>query len=118
MSSHIRMALRSGAHAICEKPLVLNPWNLDALAEIEQEYEKKVNTILQLRLHPSIIALKEKIDKEDSSRYTTSTLHILRPEETGTLPPGKEMSPNQGELRQTSVFTFMTCYHGSLESQK
>jgi len=61
--SHIRMALRSGADAICEKPLVLNPWNLDALADIEKEYGKKVNTILQLRLHPSIIALKEKIDK-------------------------------------------------------
>jgi UDP-N-acetyl-2-amino-2-deoxyglucuronate dehydrogenase len=61
--SHIRMALRSGAHAICEKPLVLNPWNLDALSSIEKEYDKKVNTILQLRLHPSIIELKEKIDK-------------------------------------------------------
>ena len=60
--SHIRMALRSGAHAICEKPLVLNPWNLDALSSIEKEYDKKVNTILQLRLHPSIIELKEKID--------------------------------------------------------
>lgn len=60
--SHIRMALRSGAHAICEKPLVLNPWNLDALEDIEHEYSRKVNTILQLRLHPSIIALKEKID--------------------------------------------------------
>ena len=59
--SHIRMALRSGAHAICEKPLVLNPWNIDALADIEKEYGKKVYTILQLRLHPGIIALKEKI---------------------------------------------------------
>jgi len=54
--------LRSGANAICEKPLVLNPWNLDALANIEKEYGKKVNTILQLRLHPSIIALKKKVD--------------------------------------------------------
>lgn len=61
--SHIRMALRSGAHAICEKPLVLNPWNIDALAEIEAETHKKVNTILQLRLHPSIIALKKEIDE-------------------------------------------------------
>jgi len=60
--SHIRMALRSGAHAICEKPLVLNPWNLDALMDVEKEYDKKVNTILQLRLHPSIIELKRKID--------------------------------------------------------
>ncbi|MGB2273943.1 MAG: Gfo/Idh/MocA family protein [Flavicella sp.] len=59
--AHIRMALRSGAHAICEKPLVLNPWNLDALQDIEKETGKKVFTILQLRLHPSIIALKEKI---------------------------------------------------------
>ena len=61
--AHIRMALRSGADAICEKPLVLNPWNIDALQEIENETGHKVNTILQLRLHPSIVALKEKIDK-------------------------------------------------------
>jgi len=62
--SHIRWALRSGADAICEKPLVLNPWNVDALKVIEQETGKKVNTILQLRLHSSIIALKEKVEKE------------------------------------------------------
>jgi UDP-N-acetyl-2-amino-2-deoxyglucuronate dehydrogenase len=59
--SHIRFALRYGADAICEKPLVLNPWNLDALEEIERETGRKVNTILQLRLHPSIIALREQI---------------------------------------------------------
>lgn len=62
--SHIRFALRYGADAICEKPLVLNPWNLDALEEIERETGKKVYTILQLRLHPSIIALKERVNKE------------------------------------------------------
>ena len=61
--AHIRFALRNGADAICEKPLVLNPWNIDALQEIEKETGKKANTILQLRLHPSIVALKEKIDK-------------------------------------------------------
>lgn len=61
--SHIRFALRQGADAICEKPLVLNPWNLDALAEIEAETGKKIYNILQLRLHPSIIALKKKIDE-------------------------------------------------------
>lgn len=60
--SHIRMALRSGAHAICEKPLVLNPWNVDALVDIEKQFDRKVNTILQLRLHKSIIELKNKID--------------------------------------------------------
>ncbi len=59
--SHIRFALRYGADAICEKPLVLNPWNLEALAEIEKETGKRVFTILQLRLHPSIIALREKV---------------------------------------------------------
>ena len=59
--SHIRMALRRGADAICEKPLVLNPWNVDALMDIEKESGQKINTILQLRLHPSIIALKNKV---------------------------------------------------------
>jgi len=59
--SHIRFALRHGADAICEKPLVLNPWNVDALTEIERETGKKIYNILQLRHHPSIIALREKI---------------------------------------------------------
>src|SRR5689334_1122215 len=59
--SHIRFSLRAGAEAICEKPLVLNPWNLDAIREIEIETGRKVNTILQLRLHPSIIALRDKV---------------------------------------------------------
>ena len=59
--AHIRMALRRDAHAICEKPLVLNPWNIDALTDIEKETRKKVYTILQLRLHPSIIALRNKV---------------------------------------------------------
>ena len=66
--SHIRMALRRGANAICEKPLVLNPWNIDALNAIEKESGRKVYTILQLRLHPSIIALKSKIDKSPSNK--------------------------------------------------
>lgn len=65
--AHIRMALRSGADAICEKPLVLNPWNVDALQDIENESGKKINTILQLRLHPSIIALKNKVDSDISN---------------------------------------------------
>jgi UDP-N-acetyl-2-amino-2-deoxyglucuronate dehydrogenase len=60
--AHIRMSLRNSCHAICEKPLVLNPWNLDALAEIEKETGKNIYTILQLRLHPAIKALKEKIE--------------------------------------------------------
>ncbi|MBN1388769.1 MAG: Gfo/Idh/MocA family oxidoreductase [Bacteroidales bacterium] len=66
--SHIRFALRHQADAICEKPIVLNPWNIDALQEIEKETGKKVYTVLQLRLHPSIIALKEKIMKKKNDR--------------------------------------------------
>jgi len=62
--SHIRFALKSGADAICEKPLVLNPHNIDQLKVIEEETGKKVYNILQLRLHKSIVALKEKIAKE------------------------------------------------------
>ncbi|WP_263833671.1 Gfo/Idh/MocA family oxidoreductase [Sulfurospirillum oryzae] len=65
--SHIRFALRNGAHAICEKPLVLNPHNIDQLKIIEEESGKKVYNILQLRLHDSIIALKEKISQELAS---------------------------------------------------
>lgn len=66
--SHIRFALRQHADAICEKPLVLNPWNVDALAEIEKETGNKIYTILQLRLHPSIIALKNKIVAGDPNK--------------------------------------------------
>jgi UDP-N-acetyl-2-amino-2-deoxyglucuronate dehydrogenase len=62
--AHIRFALRVGANAICEKPLVLNPWNLDALAELEKETGKRVYNVLQLRVHPSIVALKRRIEQE------------------------------------------------------
>src|SRR5512134_2152223 len=57
--AHVRLALRVGAHAICEKPLVINPWNLDQLAEIERESESRVYTVLQLRLLPTLIALHD-----------------------------------------------------------
>ncbi len=60
--SHIRFALRHGANAICEKPVVLNPWNIKSLKKIESEYQRNIYNILQLRLHPSIIELKAKID--------------------------------------------------------
>ena len=59
--AHIRFALRVGANAICEKPLVLNPWNVDPLQELERESGRKINTILQLRHHPAIIVFKEKM---------------------------------------------------------
>ncbi len=59
--SHCRLALRVGADVICEKPLVINPWNLDALEEIEAETGRHVNTILQLRVHPSLLQLRESL---------------------------------------------------------
>ena len=61
--AHIRLALRVGADAICEKPLVLNPWNLDQLQEIEKETGKKVYTILQLRVHPALLKIKEELSQ-------------------------------------------------------
>ena len=64
--AHIRLALRVGAHAICEKPLVISPWNLDALEELEQETGRRVHTVLQLRLHPDLIALRERLGQEGS----------------------------------------------------
>ena len=59
--SHMRFALRSGADAVCEKPLVLNPWNIDGLAEVENDTGRKVNTILQLRMHDSVNDLKKHV---------------------------------------------------------
>ncbi len=66
--SHMRFGLRSGCDVICEKPVVLNPWNIDGIEEIERDSGHKVNTILQLRVHPSIVALREKIRRDDSGR--------------------------------------------------
>lgn len=66
--AHIRFGLRSGCAVICEKPLVLNPWNIDGLKEIERDSGGKLNTILQLRVHPAIIALREKIQADRSGR--------------------------------------------------
>ncbi len=80
--AHIRFALRNNAHAISEKPLVLNPWNIDALEEIEAETGCRVYNILQLRLHPALIRLKEKIDNANNDKkydidltYITSRGH-------------------------------------------
>ncbi len=75
--SHIRFGLRSGADVICEKPLVLNPWNIDALKEIEEDSGKRIYNILQLRLHPSIIALKEKVENGPEDKVYDVDLSYL-----------------------------------------
>lgn len=68
-SSHIKFALRNDAHAICEKPLVLNTREIDELVELEKKTGKKVFTVLQLRVHDAILGLKKKIDSEEKSNY-------------------------------------------------
>lgn len=75
--SHIRFALRHQADAICEKPIVLNPWNIDALLEIERETGRKVYNVLQLRYHPSIQALKQKIESGPKNKIYDLTLTYI-----------------------------------------
>jgi UDP-N-acetyl-2-amino-2-deoxyglucuronate dehydrogenase len=77
--AHIRLALRADASAICEKPLVLNPWNADALKSLEAETGKRVYTILQLRLHPSIIAFKKKIESAPKNKKFDIVLTYITP---------------------------------------
>jgi len=66
--AQIRLALRLGADAICEKPLVINPWNLDGLEELERETHRKVNTILQLRVHPKLLQLRQSVKSEPGTK--------------------------------------------------
>jgi UDP-N-acetyl-2-amino-2-deoxyglucuronate dehydrogenase len=91
--AHIRMALRNRAHAICEKPIVLNPWNVDALMEIEKESGQNIYTILQLRHHPAIIALKQKVEKELTSKQANN----LTPEQANKL---TKQQPNKLTSKQ------------------
>jgi len=74
--AHVRFALRSDADAICEKPLVLNPWNIDGLAEMQKETGRRVSTIMQLRLHPAIRALKARIDASPKNEFAVDLTYI------------------------------------------
>lgn len=76
--AHIRLALRNGADAICEKPMVINPWNLDALEKIEQETGKKVFSILQLRYHPEVIKVKTRLEIENPQKHQVE-LKVVSP---------------------------------------
>ena len=101
--AHIRFALRSGADAICEKPLVLNPWNIDKLKKVEENTGKKVYNILQLRVHPSIIALREKVAKADKNTkfdvdltYLTSRGHWYQTSWKGDVSKSGGIATNIG----------------------
>ncbi len=74
--SHIRFGLRLGADVICEKPLVLNPWNVDGLIAMEKETGKKVYNILQLRLHPAIMAMKEQVNATPGQHHQVDLRYI------------------------------------------
>ena len=74
--AHIRFALRIGANAICEKPMVLNPWNVEALAKVEKESQGAIYNILQLRLHPSVIALKKKVEDSPDKKWNIKLDYI------------------------------------------
>ena len=74
--AHMRLALRVGADAICEKPLVINPWNLDALQELERETGRRVYNVLQLRLHPDLVALKQRLDAAPKQMHDVTLTYI------------------------------------------
>jgi UDP-N-acetyl-2-amino-2-deoxyglucuronate dehydrogenase len=74
--AHVRLALRVGADALCEKPLVLNPWNLDALADLEAEYDRRVWTVLQLRYHPQLLALRERLAEGPARRHSVRLTYV------------------------------------------
>lgn len=71
--SHMRLAMRADADVICEKPLVINPWNLDALQEIERETGRRVSTVLQLRVHPQLVALRSQLQQSDKRHQVVLT---------------------------------------------
>jgi UDP-N-acetyl-2-amino-2-deoxyglucuronate dehydrogenase len=74
--AHMRMALRIGADAICEKPLVINPWNLDALQDLEGETGNRIYTVLQLRLHPALVAFRERLQASPARRYSVQLAYV------------------------------------------
>ncbi len=76
--AHVRLALRVRAHAICEKPLVISPWNLDALAALEREYDKRVFAVLQLRLLPDVIALKQRFENHSGPRASVDLSYVTK----------------------------------------
>ncbi len=101
--AHIRFGLRIGADVICEKPLVLNPWNLEALMEIEEETKQKVYTILQLRLHPAVIALRDRIKNGPADKkydikltYITSRGHWYHTSWKGDIQKSGGIATNIG----------------------
>lgn len=117
--AHTRFGLRAGCDVICEKPLVLNPWNIDGLAEIEVDTGQKVNTILQLRLHPAIIALRDKVAASNARHavdltYITSRGRWYHASWKGEEPKSGGVATNIG----VHFFDMLAFVFGPLKSQK
>lgn len=119
--SHIRMALRVGSDAICEKPLVLNPWNIDALKQIEDSTGKRIWNILQLRVHPSIVALKQKIENGPKDKiydidltYLTSRGHWYYTSWKGDIQKSGGIATNIG----VHFFDMLTWIFGDVISNR
>ena len=124
--SHIRYGLRIGADVICEKPIVLNPWNIDALIELESDYPNKVNTILQLRHHPSILKLKNMVDIGDKNKtydidltYITSRGKWYHASWKGNLDKSGGIATNIGihffDILQWIFGSMISFYHVGIE---
>jgi UDP-N-acetyl-2-amino-2-deoxyglucuronate dehydrogenase len=117
--AHCRFGLRSGSDVICEKPLVLNPWNLDGLQEIERDTGHRISTILQLRLHPAIVALKEKIEGSNRRHavdltYITSRGRWYHASWKGEVQKSGGVATNIG----VHFFDMLAFLFGPLQSQK
>lgn len=119
--AHIRTALRVGADAICEKPLVLNPWNIDALEKVEKSTGKRIWNILQLRVHHSIIALREKIKNGPKDKvydidltYLTSRGHWYYTSWKGDVDKSGGIATNIG----VHFFDMLSWIFGEVKSNK
>lgn len=116
--AHIRLALRIGANAICEKPIVINPWNLDALQELEQEYGRRVFTVLQLRVHPTLTRLKEKMQSSRTNRKHNVNLTYVTARGPWYRTSWKGSEPHSGGLATNigiHLFDLMVWFFGNIQ---
>jgi UDP-N-acetyl-2-amino-2-deoxyglucuronate dehydrogenase len=119
--AHCRFALRVGADVICEKPLVLNPWNIDALAELEQESGRKINTVLQLRTHPTLIALCEKLRQKNPDKKSDVLLTYITSRGRWYLVSWKGQAERSGGLATNigiHFFDLLIWLFGAVETQQ
>lgn len=119
--AHIRLALRTGAHAICEKPIVINPWNLDALQELEREYDRRVFTVLQLRVHPALLSVKKHLNNNASNTKHTVNLTYVTSRGPWYRTSWKGSDPHSGGLATNigiHLFDLLVWFFGRVQSSE